>query len=142
MWGRGSQPGVILSPWDICHCLGARKTTQHHSNPSVHQPLILKKLKVTSSVKTYNTSKISTKKDGLFIIGDWNEKIGSQEIPRITEKFGLEVQNEVRQRLTKFCHKSTLMIANTLSNNPKTTLHMDITRLVSTKIILIYVLCS
>ena len=100
-----------------------------------------KKLKLTSSVKTYNTSKISTR-DVLFIIGDWNAKVGSQEIPRITEKFVLEVQNEVRQRLTKFCQESTLVIANTLCNNPKTILHVDITRLVSTKIILIYVLCS
>ena len=43
------------------------------------------------------------KKDVLFIIGDWNAKIGSQEIPGVTGKFGLEVQNEAGQRLTEFC---------------------------------------
>ena len=60
-----------------------------------------KKLKLTSSVKTYNTSKISTK-DVLFITGDWNAKVGSQEIPGVTGKFGLEVQNEAGKKLTEF----------------------------------------
>ena len=57
------------------------------------QTLMPKKLKLTSSVKTYNTSKISIK-DVLFIIRDWNAKVGSQEIPGVTDKFGLAVQNE------------------------------------------------
>ena len=47
----------------------------------------------------------------LFIIGDWNGKAGTQEIPG---KFGFRVQNEVGQRLTEFCKKNTLVIANTL----------------------------
>ena len=42
-------------------------------------------------------------KDVFFSIGDWNAKIGSQEIPRVTDKFGLEVQNEEGQKLTEFC---------------------------------------
>ena len=46
---------------------------------------------------------LTPKKDVLFIIGDWNAKAGSQEIPGITGKFGLEVQNEAGQRLTEFC---------------------------------------
>ena len=54
-------------------------------------------------------------KDVLFIIGDWNAKVGSEEIPRVTGKFGLAVQNEARQRLTEFSQDSTLVIANTLS---------------------------
>ena len=53
------------------------------------------------------------KKDVLFIIGDWNAKVGSQEIPTVTAKFGLEVQNEAGQRLTKICQKKTLVRANT-----------------------------
>ena len=53
-------------------------------------------------------------KDVLFIIGDWNAKVGSQEIPGVTGKFGLGVQNEARQRLTEFCQENTLVIANTL----------------------------
>ena len=48
---------------------------------------------------------LTPKKDVLFIIGDWNAKVGSQEIPGITGKFGLGVQNEARQRLTEFCQR-------------------------------------
>ena len=54
------------------------------------------------------------KKDVLFIIGVWNAKVGSQEIPEITGTFGLGVQNEAGQRLTEFCQENTLVIANTL----------------------------
>ena len=54
------------------------------------------------------------KKYVLFIIGDWNAKVGSQETPGITGKFGLGVQNKVGQRLTEFCQENTLVIANTL----------------------------
>ena len=50
----------------------------------------------------------------LFIIGDWNAKVGSQEISEVTEKFGLAVQNEVGQRLIEFCQETTFVIANTL----------------------------
>ena len=71
---------------------------------------------------------LTPKKDVLFIIGDWNEKIGSQEIRGITGKFGPGVQNEAGQRLIEFCQENTLVIANTLSQQHKKTLHMDITR--------------
>ena len=54
------------------------------------------------------------KKDVLFIIGHWNATVGSQEIPGVTGKFVLGVQNEAGQRLTKFCQENTLIIANTL----------------------------
>ena len=50
--------------------------------------------------------------DVLFIIGDWNAKVGSQEIPGIKGKFGLGVQNEAGQRLTEFCQENTMVIAN------------------------------
>ena len=53
-------------------------------------------------------------KDVLFIIGDWNEKVRSQEIPGVTGKFGLGVQNETGQSLTEFCQENSLVIANTL----------------------------
>ena len=52
--------------------------------------------------------------DVLFIIGDWNAKVGSQEIPGVTGKFGLGVQNEAGQILTEFCQENALVIANTL----------------------------
>ena len=57
---------------------------------------------------------LTPKKDVLFIIGDWNAKIGSQEIPEVTGKFGFGVQNEAGQRLKEFCQENTLVIANTL----------------------------
>ena len=50
----------------------------------------------------------------LFIIGDWNAKVQSQETPGVTGKFGLGVQKEAGQRLTEFCQENTLVIANTL----------------------------
>ena len=54
------------------------------------------------------------KKDVLFIRGDWSAKVGGQEIPGVTGKFGLGVQNEAGQRLTAFCQENTLVTANTL----------------------------
>ena len=66
-------------------------------------------------------------KDVPFIIRDWNAKVGSQETPGVTVKFGLGVRNEAGQRLIEFCQENALVIANTLFQQHKT-LHMDITR--------------
>ena len=68
------------------------------------------------------------KKDVLVIIGDWNMKVGSQETPGITGKFVLGVQNEAGKRLIEFCQENALVIANTLFQQHKRRLHMDITR--------------
>ena len=68
------------------------------------------------------------KKDVLVIIGDWNTKVGSQETTGITGKFGLGVRNEAGKRLLEFCQENTLVIANTLFQQHKRRLHMDITR--------------
>ena len=57
---------------------------------------------------------LTSKKDVLFIIGDWNAKVGHQEIPGVTGKFGFGIQNEAGQRLIEFCQDSTPVIANTL----------------------------
>ena len=54
------------------------------------------------------------KKDVLFIIGDWNAKVGSQETPGVTGKSGLGIQNEAGQRLIEFCQENALVITNTL----------------------------
>ena len=62
------------------------------------------------------------------MIGDWNAKEESQEIPGVTNKFGLGVQNERMKRLTEFCQEDALVIANTLFQQQDTTLHMDTTR--------------
>ena len=59
-------------------------------------------------------SRINTQKKVLFIIGDWNANVGSQEIPGVTDKFGLGVQNDAGQRLTEFFKRNTLVIANNL----------------------------
>ena len=56
---------------------------------------------------------LTQKKDVLFIIGDWNAKVGIEEILWVTGKFGLGVQNEAGQRLTEFCQENALVIANT-----------------------------
>ena len=66
---------------------------------------------------------LTPKKDVLFIIGDWNAKLGSQEIPGVTSKFGLGVWNEAGQRLIKFCLEDTLVIANTLLQQHKRRLY-------------------
>ena len=62
---------------------------------------------------------LTPKKDVLFIIGDWNAKVGSQEIQGVTGKFGLGVQNKAGQRLTEFCQENTLVIANTHFHNTR-----------------------
>ena len=62
---------------------------------------------------------LTPKKDVLFIIVDGNAKVGSQEIPGVTGKFGLVVQNEAGQRLTEFCQENALVIANTLFQQHK-----------------------
>ena len=66
---------------------------------------------------------LTPKKDVLFIIGDWNAKVGSQEIPGITGKFGLGVKLEAGQRLTEFCQENTLVTANTLFQQHKRRLY-------------------
>ena len=70
---------------------------------------------------------LTLKKDVLFIIGDWNAKVRNQDIPGVTGKFGLGVQNEAGQRLTEFCQENALVITNTLFQEK--TLPMDKRRL-------------
>ena len=65
-----------------------------------------------------------TCEDVLFIIGDWNAKVESQETPGVTGKLGLGVQNEAGQRLIEFCQETALVIANTLFQQHKRRLYM------------------
>ena len=67
--------------------------------------------------------KLTLKKDVFIIIGDWNAKVGSQETPGVTPKFGLGVQNEAGQRLIEFCQENALVIANTLFQQHKRRLY-------------------
>ena len=62
---------------------------------------------------------LTPKKDVLFIVGDWNSKVGSQETPGVTGKFGLGIRNEAGQRLIEFCQENTLVITNTLFQQHK-----------------------
>ena len=71
---------------------------------------------------------LTPKKDVLFIIGDWNAIVRSQETPGVTGKFGLGMWNEAGQRLIEFCQEKALVIANTRFQQHKRRLHMDTTR--------------
>ena len=66
---------------------------------------------------------LTPKTDVLFITGDWNAKVGSQETPGVIGKFGLGVQNEAGRRLIEFCQENTLIIANTLLQQHKRRLY-------------------
>ena len=72
------------------------------------QRVMLKKLNLMVYEDLQDLLELTPKKDVLLIIGDWNAKVGSQETPGVTGKFGLGVQNEVGQRLTEFCQENTL----------------------------------
>ena len=71
-----------------------------------------------------NILELTPQKDVLFIIGDWNAKVGSQETPGVTGKFGLGIRNEAGQRLKEFCQENALVITNTLFQQHKRRLSM------------------
>ena len=85
------------------------------------QPVTLKKLKLNEDLQ--DLLELTPKKDVLFIIGDWNAKVGSQETPGVTGKSGLGVQDEAGQRLIAFFQESTLVITNTLFQQHKRRLY-------------------
>ena len=105
--------------------MSPRQTIQYHSYPVIQYH---------SYAQTSNTEEpeverfyedlqdlleLTLPKDVLFIKGDWNAKVGSQETPGITGKFGLGIRNEVGQRLIEFCQENALVIANTLFQQHK-----------------------
>ena len=78
------------------------------------QPATLKKLELNGSIEDLqDLLELTPKKDVLFIIGDWNAKVGRQETPGVTDKFGLGMRNEAGQRLIEFCQENVLVKANT-----------------------------
>ena len=92
-----------------------RQTIQYHSNPSLcPNQWCWRSWVEWFSEDLQDLLELLPEKDVLFILGDWNVKVGSQEIPGVTDKFGLEVQKEAGQRLTEFCQENTLFTANTL----------------------------
>ena len=89
-------------------------------------------------MKTYKTFlELTPKKDVLFITRDWNEKVGSQELPGVIGKFGLGVQNEAGQRIIEFCQENTLVVANTFFQQHKRRLYNGHHQMVNTEIRLI-----
>ena len=102
------------------------------------QPVTLKKAEVEQFYEDLqDLLELTPKKDVLFIIGDWNAKIGSQETPEVIGKFGMGVQNEAGQRLIEFCQESSLVIANTLFQKHKGRLTHGHHQMVNTEIRLI-----
>ena len=95
-----------------------RQTIKYHSNPSLCSDSNAEKAEVEWFYEDL-LLELTAKIDVLFIIGDWNAKVGNQEIPGVTGKFGLRVQNEAGQRLREFCQENALVITNTLFQQPK-----------------------
>ena len=93
-------------------------------------PVKLKKLKLNLQ----DLIELTLTKDIVFIIGDWNEKVGSQETPGVTGKFGLGIRNEAGQRLREFCQENALIIANTLFQQHKRRLYTWTHQMVNTEI--------
>ena len=115
--------------WQNDLCSFPRQTIQYQSNPSLcPNQECWRSWNWTVLWRPTRPLELTPKKDVLFIIWDWNEKVGSQEILRVTFKFVFWVQKEASQRLIEFCQENALVIANTLFQQHKRRLHMDITR--------------
>ena len=101
-----------------------RQTIQYHSNPSLCPTSNTEEAEVEQFYEdVQDLLEIIPPKDVLFIIGDWNAKVGSQETPAGTGKFGLGIRNEAGQRLIEFCQENPLVIANTLFQQHKRRLY-------------------
>ena len=106
-----------------------RQTIQYHSNPIC----ALTKNAGEAEVEQFcedlqDLLELTPPKDVLFIIGDWNAKVGSQEIPGVTGKYGLGVQSEADQRLRVLPREHTSHSKHPLPTTQEKTRHMDITR--------------
>ena len=93
---------------------------QYHGNSSVCQTSNAEEAEVEWFYENLqDLLELTPQKDVLFIIGDWNTKVGSQETPGVTGKFGLGTENEAGRRLTEFCQKNALVIANSIFQQHK-----------------------
>ena len=110
--------------WQNDLCSFPRQTIQYHSNPSLCPNYIVEEAEAERFYEDLQKLlELTPKKDVLFTIGDWISKVGSQETPGVTGKFGLGIQNEAGQRLIEFCQENTLVIANTLFQQHKRRLY-------------------
>ena len=97
-----------------------RQTIQYHSNTSLCPTANAKEAEVEQIYEDLqDLLELTPKKDVLFIIGDWNAKVGSKEISEVTGKFSLGVQNEAGKRLIEFCQENALIIPKTLFHNTR-----------------------
>ena len=98
----------------------SRQTIQDHCNPSLCPTSNAEEGEVVQFCEDLqDLLELKPKKDVLFFTGDWNAKLGSQETPGITSKFGLRVQNEAGQKIMEFCLENALVIANTIFQQHK-----------------------
>ena len=105
-------------------CSFPRQTIQYHSNPSLCQTSNTEEAEVEQFYEDLrDLLELTPPKNVLFIIGDWNAKVGSQETPGVTGKFGLGIRNEAGQTLIEFCQENALVIANTLFQQHKRKLY-------------------
>ena len=105
-------------------CSFPRQTIQYHSNPSLCPSINAGEAEVEWFYEDLqDLLELTPKKDVLFIIGDRNVKVVSQETPGVTGKFGLGIRNESGQRLIEFCQENALVIANTLFQQHKRRLY-------------------
>ena len=105
-------------------CSFPRQTIQYHGNQVYVPASNAEEVEVERFYDDLqDLLELTPQKDVLFILGDWNAKVGSQETPGVTGKFGLGVQNEGGQRLIEFCQENALLIANTLFQQQKRKLY-------------------
>ena len=105
-------------------CSFPRETIQYDNNPSLAPTSNAEEAEVEQFYEDlWKLLELTSKKDVLFNIRDWNTKVGSQETPGITGRFGLGMRNEAGQRLIEFCQENALVIANTLSQQHKSRLY-------------------
>ena len=120
-----------------------REIIQYDSNPSLAPTSKAEEAEIEWFYEDLqDLLELTPKRDVLFIIGDWNAKVGSQETPRVTGKFGLGVQNEAGQRLTEFCKENALLTANTLFQQHKRRLYTWISPDGQHQNQIDYILCS
>ena len=102
-------------------CSFPRQTIQYNGNTSYASTRNREEAEVERLYEDLQDFlELTPKKDVLFTIGEWGAKLGSQEAPGVSGKFGLEArQNEARQRLIEFCQENTLVIENTLFQQHK-----------------------
>ena len=128
------QPQKLLN--DLCSF--PRQTIQYHSNPSLCPTTKAEAAQVEwFHDDLQDLLELTLQKDVLFIIWDWTAKVGSREIPGVIGKFDLRVQNEAGQRLIEFCQENTLVIANTLFQQPRDDSTYGQHQMVNTKIRLV-----